>query len=311
MLVAVPVRWDEACFSVPAVRALVASGLSAGVLCEERQVAFWEKVPGVRVIGYPLKPDVKKIAASLSDAWAAALVWEPGVAADIIVRAAIARRIGPESKALRKVLTHPVELAREPGPVQHRVRSYLSLVEKLGVTTSRPEFFAPISGADPVDGSVMLCPDSDFGVTCEWPLERWVDLAEALKGEGAKLTIAGLSGTRGKGKLLAQKLAAEDRFIEARPLAAALDLFAAHELVISAESSLPHVAAFAGATCVTLFGPGDPASRRPLGRQHGIARRHVECAPCFLEKCPMDLRCQDELTVERVMGVVGATLAPA
>ncbi len=306
MLVAAPVRWDEACFSVPAVRALVASGLAVGVLCEERQVPFWERIPGIRVTGFPPKPDVKKLAAGLAGDWSGALIWEPGIAAEIIVRAQIAKRIGPETKALRKVTTHPVNLAKEPGPVEHRVRFYLSLVEKLGVITSRPEFFAPLESGAPVPGNVMLCPDSDLGVTYEWPLERWVELAGALKEEGAKLTIAGLSGTRGKGRLLAEKLGESERFLEARPLAGALDLFAAHEVVIASESSLPHVAAFAGATCVTLFGPGDPTSRRPLGRQHGIARRHVECTPCFLEKCPMDLRCQEELNVERVMGVVAA-----
>jgi ADP-heptose:LPS heptosyltransferase len=309
MLVAAPVRWDEASFSVPALRALVASGLEVGVLCEERQVPFWERIGGIRVIGFPPKPDVKKIAAGLGGGWSGALIWEAGIAADMILRAQIAKRIGPETKALRKVTTHPVNLEKEPGPVEHRVRFYLSLVEKLGVTTSRAEFFAPLeSSAPPVDGNVMLCPDSDLGVTYEWPLERWVELAGALKSEGAKLTIAGLSGTRGKGRLLAEKLGESERFLEARPLAGALDLFAAHQVVIASESSLPHVAAFAGATCVTLFGPGDPTSRRPLGRQHGIARLHVECAPCFLEKCPMDLRCQNELTVDRVMGVVAAVL---
>lgn len=310
MLVAAPVRWDEACFSVPAVRALAASGLSVGVLCEERQVPFWEKIHGLGVIGFPPKPDAKKFAIEIAAGWSGALLWESGTAADLIAKARIGKCIGPETKALRKILTHPVNLAKEPGPVEHRVRYYLSLVEKLGVATSRPEFFAPAEASGPpVKGNVMLCPDSGFGATYEWPLERWVELAAALKAGGAKLTFAGLSGARGNGKLLAQKLGESERFLEARPLAAALDLFAAHELVIAAESSLPHVAAFAGATCVTLFGPGDPTSRRPLGRQHGIARRHVECTPCFLEKCPLDLRCQEELAVDRVMGVVGAMLA--
>src|SRR5690606_23585748 len=107
---------------------------------------------------------------------------------------------------------------------------------------------------------------------------------------------------------LEEKLEGNAYLIETGSLGDALDTLSAHKMVISAEGSLPHVAAFAGATCVTLFGPGDPAWRRPLGRQHGIARRHVECAPCFLKKCPMDLRCQEELTVERVMDAVRATL---
>ncbi len=307
MLVAAPVRWDEACFSVPAVRAIVASGLSVGVLCEERQVPFWERLESVRVTGFPPKANVKRFAEEIGAAWEGALIWEDGTAAEIIVKAKLARRLGPDSKPLRKLLTHPVDLPKDPGPVEHRVRFYLSLVEKLGMTTSLAEFFAPMgSGVPASGGNVLLCPDSDFGVTYEWPLERWAELAAALLADGAKVTIAGLSGARGKGKLLQQKLGESARFLEARPLAGAMKIFAAHGLVVAAESSLPHVAAFSGATCVTLFGPGDPTSRRPLGRKHGIAKRHVECAPCFLEKCPMDLRCQNELSVERVLGVVKA-----
>lgn len=305
MLVVAPVRWDEACFSVPAVRAMMAAGLAVGVLCEERQRLFWERVDGVRVVDFPPKAKAKVVAEGLAGKWGAAMVWEEGTGAEAVVKAAIAKRLGPEGKELRKVLTHPVDLSKEPGPVEHRVRFYLSVVEKLGMPVAKAEFFMPVNtGVEAVAGTVMLSPDSDFGATYEWPLVKWEALGRKMMEDGRKVTVAGLSGGRERGKALAGRLGENVRFLEARPLAGALEIFAAHELVVAAESSLPHVAAFAGGTCVTLFGPGDPNWKRPLGRQHGIARRHVECAPCFLEKCPMDLRCQEELTVERVLEVV-------
>jgi hypothetical protein len=41
----------------------------------------------------------------------------------------------------------------------------------------------------------------------------------------------------------------------------------------------------------------------------------VECAPCLLAKCPMDMRCQNELSVDRVWSVIqeklGAHLSQA
>ena len=40
---------------------------------------------------------------------------------------------------------------------------------------------------------------------------------------------------------------------------------------------------------------------RPLGKQHVIVRRKVECSPCHAPKCRMDLRCQNELEVEEVL----------
>ncbi len=44
MLLGMPERWDEACFAVPAVRALVKSGLAGGIVCPEQQADFWKTV---------------------------------------------------------------------------------------------------------------------------------------------------------------------------------------------------------------------------------------------------------------------------
>src|SRR5690606_19340499 len=100
--------------------------------------------------------------------------WEPGFAAESFARAKILRRIGPDAPALKKWLTHPVALDSAPGPVRHRVQSYLDVVAKLGIETARPEFFAAAeTGASPVAGSILLSPDSDYGSNHEWPLDRW------------------------------------------------------------------------------------------------------------------------------------------
>ena len=151
---------------------------------------------------------------------------------------------------------------------------------------------------------MLLCPGSDFGPNHEWPVERWVEIATRLQAAGKRLTVAGVDGGRGLGKSLADKLGEGVEYFHAAPLAAALPVLAAHGLVVAADGSLPHLAAHAGATCVTLFGPNDPAWRRPLGRRHSAVRRHVECAPCLLPKCPLDLRCQLELDVDRVWAAV-------
>lgn len=303
MLVVAPERWDEACFAVPAVRALAASGLKVGVLCAERQKNLWQKTGVPMVLDVSAKTNSKALAAELAGKWDSAIFWEAEKGADACVRAKIAKRIGPEEKELKKLLTNPAHIAKDPGAVEHRVRRYLALVEKLGMSTGRVEFFAA-AGAGGERGTILLCPDSDFGPTYEWLLERWVEVAKVLLEKGKRLTVAGLPGGRNLGKQLAANLGKAADFQELASLGDSLELLGAHEMVVAGEGSVPHLAAFAGAVCVTLFGPGDPASRRPLGRQHGIARKHAECSPCFLTKCPMDLRCQNELTVERVLAAV-------
>lgn len=299
MLVAAPERWDEACFAAPALRAMVASGLGVGVLCAEEQRNFWQTIRGLTVIDFPAKAKVKAVAAAIGGPWQAALAWEAGFAAEVFKYAAIPRRLGQEERRLKKLLTHP--LGFSVGPLEHRVRYYLAAAEALGIPTAMPEFFAPISTAvTPVVEAVLLCPGSDFGANHEWAIERWEEIARKLIETGRRVTVTDPDGGRGLGGILAGKLGDEVEFFSAAPMAGALALLGAHGVVIAADGSLPHLAAHVGATCVVLFGPNDPVWKRPLGRRHAIVRRDVECAPCLLAKCPLDLRCQKELESERV-----------
>lgn len=305
MLVAAPQRWDEACFAVPAIRALGAAGLGTGVLCREDQAEFWQTLDGLEVVPFPPKAGVRQAAAALRGAWKASLAWEEGWCAEVFQKAGIERRLGPAAGKLPKRLTHP--LLAKTGPLEHRVRFYLAAVEEMGVETRMPGFFAPADlGIPPVEGAVLLVPDSDFGPSHEWPLARWEEIAGRLAGSGARLTVAGLPGGRGLGAALARKLGEAAEFFEAAPLAGALPLLAVHGRVVAADGSLPHLAAHAGGTCLTLFGPNDPAWKRPLGRRHAVVRRHVECAPCLMARCPLDSRCQNELDIDRVWAALNA-----
>jgi len=303
LLIAAPERWDEACFAVPAVRAIRASGLSVGVICREEKQDFWHTLPDVEVIGYSQKTKAKQLIAQIGADWQASLVWEPGMVADAVVLARVPRRLGPDDRKLNKRLTHP--LGFSTGPLEHRVRFYLSAVEEMGVHTTKPEFFAPTSvGIAAANGTVLLSPDSDFGQSHEWSLEGWLEIAGNLIEKNCRVTVAGIDGERRLGETLAAKLGDAAKFFHATPLAGALPKLAEYSLCIAADGSLPHLAAHVGATCLTLFGPNDPAWKRPLGRRHAMVRRHVECAPCLLAKCPLDRRCQNELTPARVWSAV-------
>ena len=307
MLVAAPERWDEACFAVSALRALAASGLLTGVLCSEAQRDLWATVEGVTVLDFPLRAKAKSVAAEISGNWEASLAWEYGFSAEVFKIAGIPRRLGVDERKLKKLLTHP--LAFTCGPLEHRVRFYLSAVEALGVGTGKVEFFAPaVMDVELVAGSVLLCPGSDFGASYEWPLERWQEIGEGVLKSGKRLTVASVNGGRGLGRKLADRLGEQVDFFQAAPFVGILPMLAAQEWVIAADGSLPHLAAHAGATCVTLFGPNDPVWKRPLGRRHAVVRRHVECAPCLLAKCPLDGRCQSEMETARVWRAVSEKL---
>jgi heptosyltransferase II len=59
------------------------------------------------------------------------------------------------------------------------------------------------------------------------------------------------------------------------------------------------VVALFGSTAPELTGPGLPGDPR----QKWI-RTPVSCAPCFLRECPVDFRCMNNISVERVVQTV-------
>ena len=305
LLVAAPERWDEACFAVPAARALIASGLGVGIMCPPQQQAFWETLADLEVMALPPQP--KTITAAIAGSWQAALLWEEGAYATAAKNADIPRRVGPAEGKLAKLLTHPIPI--RPGPPEHRVQHYLRPVAEMGIDTAKPEFFAPaIAKSNRIAHSIILAPDSDFGPSHEWPVERWHELVQSLLDRQATLTIACISNGRGLGQQVAGQV--EDRVAthDLDDWNHLLPFLATQSILIAADGSLPHLASHAGVTCITLFGPNDPAWKRPLGKRHTILRRHVECAHCLHAKCPLDLRCQRELDSETVIQAVSDVL---
>ena len=305
MLLGLPVRWEEACFAVPAVRALEKSGLIGGLALREEQAEFWKTVSGLPQLVFSEKSGAGNLAEEVRGKWEASLVWEDGIAAKAFAKAKITKRLGAEKGVPGKLMTHPLNVAE--GATEHRVRLYLKTCERMGVAVDRPEFFTPADlGIRPEPGTVLLCPGSDFGASHEWPLDRWQELGGKLRALGLRITVAGGVGGRGLGEILVERMGGETAFLHAEPLGGTLPSLAAQELTVAADGSLPHLAAHAGSTCVTLFGPNDAAWKRPLGKRHKVVKRHVECAPCLSAKCLLDGRCQSELEMVRVLAPGGA-----
>lgn len=290
---------------MPAIRALSASGLKVGVFSEESQAPFWEMLSGITVVPFPKNSKIKVLAAALSGKWAASIAWEKGEASEIFAKAAIPRRLGPQEKFLAKQLTHPLTI--NVTPLEHRVRFYLSAAKAMGVPVENPDFFLPMQPlVEKTPNSVLICPDSDYGANHEWPLERWETIARTFQEQEIPLVIGTLSHGRNLGKSLAARLHEDMPVVAFGCFGTELNLLATYSSVICADGSLPHLASSMGATCAVFFGPNDPAWKRPLGKRHLIVRRHVECAPCLMDKCKMDLRCQNDLTVERVKALIFA-----
>ncbi len=313
ILFAAPDRWDEACFSAPALRAIrnARPTCTLGVICHERQLEFWQSIRGINhFITYNDRSSARSILreqASVDYTWESAIIWEKNLGAEFSAASKIKQRLGYPAKELKKYLTDGVIIPAIEGAPDHRVQHYMRLMEKLHVPTQKPELFFPANlGIPQTPGTILLSPESDYGSHYQWSIENWGKVVELLANRlGARVIIAGQTNAKVR---IAEKLAAayadKIKYVLLDPLAPALPILAAHSLVIAADSSLAHLSAHVGVTTITLFGPNDPEWRRPLGRQHLCVRRKVECSPCLFPKCYLDLRCQKELSLDQVSAAI-------
>lgn len=292
--IAAPRCGRDACFSLPAVRALAARR-PVTLVCHENQAFLWRaaSLDEVRPVA---DAATKRTAVSAFADAPEILLWEPGVLADAAVRAKVPQRIGPDNPRLAKRLTRPIQRDDPPGAMQHVVRFYLGLASELGCDPFDSRFFAPLAAPETRGDSLILSPGSSFGSHFEWPLERWSELLESIRPLHAAIQVLA-----DRPDIAAW---AESHELPVINAADAPEALVRCRSMIAAESPWPHFAGAFGATCAVLYGPGEPVLHRPLGRQHIAVRQKAECAPCFAAKCLMDLRCQRELSVERVFQAV-------
>jgi heptosyltransferase II len=68
-----------------------------------------------------------------------------------------------------------------------------------------------------------------------------------------------------------------------------------------------HIAAALGTPVVVTFGSTSPELTGPIwssGARHQLIKSDAPCSPCFLRECPIDFRCMNGITEERVVEAV-------
>ncbi len=292
LLVASPVDFSEACFSVPSIRALKRFRPMGTlvVLCPESLKSLWGTVSQVdEVIVYSDQCAARKIVPLLKDGelkFDSAILLEAGDAAKAIARAGVSQRLGYPVKGLVKLLTDPVERILEPGPIEHRVRYYLGLVQELGGDAFvRENFQTSAVLKTPENLRVALARYSEYGPSYEWSEEKFDQLKLAVEEKHGAIEWVDVSGENDVAEVLASCSA-----------------------LVACDGEVAHWAAHIGLPAVVIFGPNESEWKRPLGKQSRVVRARVACSPCYLANCPLDHRCLNEVTVEAVAEVLNNCL---
>lgn len=164
-----------------------------------------------------------------------------------------------------------------------------------------------------------LNPGAEYGPAKRWPADRFLAAAAAIQRETrCQWLIFGGASDRGVAEEIARgleracahnadvsppvvNLAGETTL---RELCVGLKLC---RVLLTNDTGPMHLAAAIGTAVVVPFGSTSPeltGPGLPGDTRHRLLRANVPCSPCFLRRCPIDLRCLTGISVEAAVRAV-------
>jgi heptosyltransferase-2 len=151
-----------------------------------------------------------------------------------------------------------------------------------------------------------LNPGAEYGPAKRWPTERFARVARQIAERHPEviwLVFGGKADARVCGEVASGIGGAACNLAGTTTLRQLMSLLKLCRLVVTNDTGPMHLAAALdtpvivpfGSTSPELTGPGLPGDPR-----HALLRFPTPCAPCFLRRCPIDLRCLKSVAVEDV-----------
>lgn len=305
MIVCMPEDFNEALYTIPALRLLKSSRPDAQltVLCPQTQQEFWQS--NTEFITYVCTTDGKTDVLRQLEADE---IYKDGPF-DMLFMFSKSKKLFNKLKALMPIYTCGFEdcgfklrtryKVEHTGAPRNKAQDYVANLcrfHKLTAEGLDEILYAPFSkGCDTATSYIV--PFSTLGKADSWGEEQWKALVSSLNGSVALLALP-------QDREQAETMAAS--------LGIACTIAAPHEVaqhvgpatqVYAVDGLLPHLAAAAGATCTVLM-----ASR--LAERHGICLgaghkyvcNHMPCHPCLRKECDMQPHCTEDITVEQMLG---------
>jgi heptosyltransferase-2 len=227
-------------------------------------------------------------------------------------------------RKIQKLISQPsVSRFQLPATV-HQIHEYLHLAAALGanpeplapqltVTPNEIEAVKKKFGLGKIDGPVFgLNPGAEYGPAKRWPVERFIATAREIQQRTNCAWV--LFGGKGDHQLTTQIASTihDSRFTihdlsGKTTLRELMSLLKTCRVLLTNDTGPMHVAAALGTPVVVPFGSSSPELTGPglpgNSRNH-LLKSDAPCSPCFLRECPIDFRCMNGISVERVVEAV-------
>jgi heptosyltransferase-2 len=189
----------------------------------------------------------------------------------------------------------PTQLVVTPGEIK-------AAAQKFNLTTQ-------FTNNRPIFG---LNPGAEYGPAKRWPAQRFIAAAREIQkrtkclwlvlgGKGDMILSNEIALAIGNGQSSVTSIAGQTSL---RELCAVIKLC---RVLLTNDTGPMHIATALGTPVVVPFGSTSPELTGPIlspGTRHQLIKSDAPCSPCFLRECPIDFRCMNGITVERVVEAV-------
>ena len=206
----------------------------------------------------------------------------------------------------------------------HQMHEYLHLAGVLGaspeplppqlvVTPGEIEAVKKKFGLDEIKRPILgLNPGAEYGPAKRWPVDKFIAAAREIQHRtNCTWVTFGGKGDAAIANQIESAIASPPSAIwnlagktGLRELMALLKIC---RVLLTNDSGPMHVAAALGTPVVVPFGSTSPeltGPGLPGDKRHRLFKSDAPCSPCFLRECPIDFRCLNGISVERVVEAV-------
>ena len=331
----------DAVMTIPAIQAIARGRPDARitVLAPEKLADLFAVVPGVaEVLPMPRAAGVFAVAAAIRRAgrFDAAVVLPNSLRSALEVwLAKVPRRVGYAGHwrrwLLNQIVPEPPDAFKLAGiapdtvlrtaPARpHQSERYAHLAREIGAVDVATFGEPPAGGtaADVERGGWLrlgLCPGAEYGPTKRWLPERFAEAAKQVAGQRAcQWVLLGVEKDLPLAAPIVEALGDRcENLIGKTTLAELIAALRGCHVLLTNDTGTMHLAAWLGVPTVAVFGSTDPRLTGPLAppERVRILRHQVECSPCFLKQCPLDLRCMQAVGADEAARAVLALVETA
>jgi heptosyltransferase II len=287
-------------------------------------------------LGFDLALILPNSPRSALEVWLAGIPWRIGYASPwrnwFLTKAVPARaeavKMRKRSVGEIKLLIRGTGFQPVPPLNAHQMHEYLHLAGALGanpeplppqlvVTPDEIEAVKKKFGLKEIERPIFgLNPGAEYGPAKRWPVEKFIAATRDIQQRTncVWLIFGGKGDIALTGQIAAAFHASRFTFHDLSGKTSLRELMALLKIcrvLLTNDSGPMHVAAALGTPVVVPFGSTSPeltGPGLPGDLRLRVLKSDAPCSPCFLRQCPIDFRCMNGISVERVVEAVLAVV---